>query len=264
MSLNIAAKWALGSGLARTGLHRRLLGDAGTVVAFHRVNDDIPEDGLTKSSRDFERFCRFFRANFDVVSLDDFVAKLRRGESLNGQLAITFDDGYLDNARVAAPILKKLGLPATFFVATRYLGSDVVPFWDENLPKRLQWMTWDDVRTMSREGFDIGAHTRTHVDLGATDGETADWEIAGSRDDIVEELGRTPRHFAYPFGRRDNMLEVNRERVAAAGFQCCVSCYGGLAPAGTDPFRLRRVPISSWYRNPEQFMFESLSQKAPD
>lgn len=259
--LRRATKSLIEKGLAVSGLHRTFLGEFGIVVAFHRVNDTIPEDGLTKGSRDFERFCRFFRANFDVVPLDDFVGRLRRGDSVRGRLAITFDDGYLDNVEVAAPILRKLDLPATFFVATRFLGSSVVPWWDAALPRQPGWMTWDDVRLLHREGFDIGAHTQTHIDLGKVHGDEADREIVGSRKDIWDELGRIPNHFAYPYGQRNNLLQSNLERVEAAGFQCCLSCYGGLTPSGGDPFRLQRIPISEWYRTPEQFAVEALTQK---
>ena len=38
-------------------------------------------------------------------------------------MAITFDDGYEDNERIAAPILSKLGMPATFFIASDYLDG---------------------------------------------------------------------------------------------------------------------------------------------
>ena len=46
-----------------------------------------------------------------------------RGRAPARALAITFDDGYADNATVAAPILLRLGLPATFFVATGFLDG---------------------------------------------------------------------------------------------------------------------------------------------
>ncbi|MEP6492873.1 MAG: polysaccharide deacetylase family protein [bacterium] len=237
-------------------LHRVVLGDRGIIVAFHRVTDIIPEDGLTRSARDFERFCRFFKTNYDTIPLGDFVARVERGESVAGRLSITFDDGYLDNYEVAAPILRKLGLPATFFVVTRFLGTNIVPWWDASLPRQPGWMSWDQVGTLAKEGFDIGAHTQNHADLGKVDGVEAVKEIEGSRQDLLEALGRVPDHFAYPYGQGGNLTEANRERIRAAGFRCCVSCHGGIVHTGEDPFRLRRIPIGGWFRTPEQFGFE--------
>ena len=245
--------------MVSSGLHRLVLGNAGVIVAFHRVNDLLPEDGLTVSSHKFDKFCRFFRKYFDVVTLDDFVTRLESGDGLAGSLAITFDDGYLDNFEVAAPILGKYSLPATFFVVTGFLGSAIVPEWNARLPRQPGWMTWDQVGQLSREGFDIAAHTRTHVDLGKVNGTTAATEILGARDDLFRALGRVSQHFAYPYGQRSHLLEGNRRLIQDAGFRSCMSCHGGLAPAGTDPFRLQRVPISAWFRNPSQWAFEVLS-----
>ena len=247
--------------MVSSGLHRFVLGDGGVIVAFHRVNDLLPEDGLTISSRKFDRFCRFFRNNFNVVTLDEFVTRLETGQSLAGSLAITFDDGYLDNFEVAAPILRAYSLPATFFVVTGFLGSTIVPEWDARLPRQPGWMTWDQVGQLSREGFDIGAHTRTHVDLGKVNGTTAAAEIVGAREDLLQALGRVSQHFAYPYGQRSHLLDGNRLLVQNAGFRSCMSCHGGLAPAGTDPFRLQRVPIGAWFRSPGQWAFEVLSRR---
>lgn len=257
-SLASGVKSWMGRSLVSARLHRAAIRGRGIIVAFHRVEDRLPEDGLTRNSRDFESFCRFFKTHFDVTTLDDVVTRLEQKKSIAGTVAITFDDGYLGNFEVAAPILKKLGLPATFFVATRFIGSDVVPWWDRDLPFQPGWMTWDHVRELDREGFEIGAHTKTHVDLGVIDGEAAEEEIRGSRDDLRTELGREATLFAYPYGQVKNMIEPNRERIKRAGFRCCVSCHGGLAEANDDPFRLHRVPISPWYRTPEQMTFDVL------
>ncbi len=250
-----------GRGLVISRLHNAFLGDHGIVVAFHRVNDHLPEDGLTRHSRVFERFCRFFKANFDVVSLTEFVATVERNEPVAGKLVITFDDGYRDNYQIAAPILRKLDLPATFYVVTRFIESSVVPWWDASLAKRPEWMTWDEVRFLSLEGFEIGAHTRTHLDLGALEGAEAESEIDGSRQDLVEAIGKSPDHFAYPYGLRKNLLEANRQRIIDAGFRSCVSCHGGLVPFHADPFHLARIPMSAWFRTPEQFAFEVLTRR---
>lgn len=255
---------AVGRALVSSGLHRVVLRTKGVIVAFHRVTDALPEDGITRSSRDFVRFCEFFRQYFDVLSLSDFVGRVRSGESVGGTIAITFDDGYLDNFEIAAPILQRFGLPATFFVTTGMIGTtDVLP-WDTELPRHPGWMTWDHVRGLVQQGFDIGAHTRTHVDLGRVNGVIAEQEIIGSRQDLLDQIGRAPAHFAFPFGRPDNLLEENRRRIIAAGFESCASCHGGTTGRGADPFRLYRFGISPWFRTPEQFMFEVLRQPSPN
>lgn len=45
--------------------------------------------------------------------------------------AVTLDDGYEDNFRVAAPILNRLGVPATFYVVSEFVGSDRLFWWEQ-------------------------------------------------------------------------------------------------------------------------------------
>lgn len=43
---------------------------------------------------------------------------------------VTFDDGYRDNFDVALPVLKALGVPATFFLPPAFLQAPRLPWWD--------------------------------------------------------------------------------------------------------------------------------------
>jgi len=233
-----------------------LLKNAAVIVAFHRVQDTTVADGLTIDVAMFERYCRFFMRHFRVVSLQDLVPRLERGLGLNRELAITFDDGYRDNFENAVPVLEELSLPATFFVVTQWIGTDYVPWWDRQLGVRHPWMTWDQVRSLHRKGFDVGAHTRTHVDLGRISEAEAREEIFSARLELQTQLEAPVELFAYPYGGPNHLAEANRDVVKAAGFRCCCSCFGGLNAAGTDPFHLRRVPISPWYASPHQFGLE--------
>ena len=153
-------------------------------------------------------------------------------------------------------MLKKLSLPATFFILTQWMGSDVIPWWDRATDVSHPWMKWDQVRSLYRRGFDIGAHTRTHVDLGRVDESQARQEIVGARRELERQLKVPPQLFAYPYGRRDNLADSNREIVRAAGFRCCCSRFGGVIPKGTDPFHLARVPITARQPSPHEFGLE--------
>jgi len=249
-------KRLLGHTIFSSRLGTVLFRNSAVIVTFHRVQDTDVSEGLTVSIRSFERYCRFFARHFNVVPLRELVAKLERGDTPNCELAITFDDGYLDNFENAAPVLERYHLPATFFVVSQWIGTDVVPWWDRQAGVQHPWMTWDHVRSLRRRGFDIGAHTRTHADLGSVVDMEATEEIVGGRHELERQLGSPVELFAYPYGRRVNLADSNRRLVQGAGFRCCCSCFGGLIARGTDPFDLQRVPISERYESPVQFGVE--------
>ena len=250
-------KNVLGRAILASGFDRLLLADSAIVVVFHRITDAPEYDSLSVGVETFTRYCRFFARHFRVVPLTAIVDKLAAGRRFEHELAITFDDGYRDNFENALPVLERLALPATFFVVSDWVGTDVVPWWDGQQGFRHPLMTWDQVRALHRRGFSIGGHTRTHVDLGVVSGDHAVDEIVGARRSLEERLGAAVDLFALPYGGRDNIVDANRALVKTAGFRCCCWCFGGVNPAGTDPFQLARIPISAWYASPGQFAFEA-------
>ena len=262
VNLNKIIKATGGRAAAATGMYARDFRSRMVVIAFHRVNDQLAGDGLTCSGAKFEAFCRFFRRYFKVVPFSEQVAAVRAGRPMGGTLSITFDDGYLDNFEVAAPILRKLGLPATFFVATGFIGSRIVPFWDQLLPVQPGWMTWDQLRTLAAQGFEFGCHTDSHIDMGAADEQTIRTELALSKRKLREELGVSAELFAYPFGGKEHISERSLQLVREEGFSRCASCYGGSNAPLADPYEIRRIGIAGWFRTPHQFGFELMTNRA--
>ena len=93
-------------------------------LIFHRVlpqRDPLFPGEVT--AQDFNAICRWLKAWFHVLPMDQAVQQLREGSLPSRALAISFDDGYADNHEVALPILLQHGLPATFFVATGFLDG---------------------------------------------------------------------------------------------------------------------------------------------
>ena len=258
MSLRRRVAGNLGALAFGAGLHRYLLREHAVVAVFHRVDNRYPDDPITLTTSRFVAACDFFARYFDVVPFGRLVSRLVEGKPLGGLLAITFDDGYRDNHAVAAPILKERGLPACFFITTDFMGSRTVPWWDREHQVTSEWMTWDQVRDLHRDGFEIGAHTRTHPDLAKLAGSSASEEIEGSKTILERELQAPVRLFAYPYGRQQQISEANRALVRSAGFACCASAYGGLVRMGDDPYALLRMPVTNWHRTPSQYGFEAL------
>lgn len=251
-------KGAVGHAAGAAGVFARAFRSRMIIVAFHRIRDDMPEDGLTCGSTKFENFCEFFRRHFSVISLSEQVAGSRAGKDMGGTLSITLDDGYRDNYEVAAPILRKLGLPAAFFVTTGFVGTQTIAPWDRELSRQPGWMDWDQVRSLAAQGFEIGNHTDTHIDMGIADAHTVRAELAVSSRKLHEQLGQPMRLFAYPFGGPDNICGRSLELVREAGFDCCVSCLGGTNARRSSPFNLNRIAMGQGLVSPDQFGFDLL------
>jgi peptidoglycan/xylan/chitin deacetylase (PgdA/CDA1 family) len=67
---------------------------------------------------------------------------------------LTFDDAVKTHLTVVAPLLKQLGFRATFFITRRWMEDQAY------------FLTWDEVASLHRMGFEIGNHSWTHADFG--------------------------------------------------------------------------------------------------
>lgn len=223
------------------------------IIVFHRVNDKTPGDLLSCSPDEFRKYCSFFKRHFNVVPLRSIVDKLHRHESFDCELAITFDDGYADNCEYAAPILKEMNLPATFFVTSRFIDTDMIAWWDKESHGVHKWMTWDQVRSLHSDGFDIGSHTCSHVDLAEVQPDMVSSEIVDSKKHIEAKLGTSIRLFAYPYGDHGHITEDAIDIIRKSGYRCCRG-YGAINTAEQDPFHLYGIPWSPWYISPYQMI----------
>ncbi len=232
------------SGVARVqeAIERRAGRQFIAILIFHRVTDAIPEDGLTVSTARFERICRMLRHGFNVVPLGEVFELIRAGKPLPPRtVAITFDDSYRDNL-FAASVLARYHLPATFFLPTAYVGTDHVYEWDRHLP-RMPNLTWDDVHQMVGMGFEIGSHTVTHPNLGRVTFDQAQHEIIESKRTLEEKLQRPVRWLAYPYGGPKDLRPELYSYIEEAGYDGCLSAFGGFVYPGCDARVLPRTSV---------------------
>jgi peptidoglycan/xylan/chitin deacetylase (PgdA/CDA1 family) len=95
-----------------------------SILIYHRVTPEPdPLFPMEATADRFDAQMAELKRCFDVLPLTEAAARLKAGNLPARAACITFDDGYADNLTIAAPILKRHGLPATFFVATAYLDG---------------------------------------------------------------------------------------------------------------------------------------------
>ncbi len=117
------------------------------VLVFHRIVSKIISDPLNimLSEKKFIRQLDALAGKYPVISLSDAVRQAESGKvKAKCQVVLTFDDGYRDNYEVAFPVLRKKGVPATFFIASDYIDSSV-PLWDFFLISMLFHNKIDDI-----------------------------------------------------------------------------------------------------------------------
>lgn len=108
------------------------------ILMYHRLRSDgEPNERFSDavfgpSVSLFELQMRHLKERYSVVSTERLVASLRGEDSLpSNAVAVTFDDGYADTYALAYPVLKKYDLPATVFLATGFVGTNDLLWYDK-------------------------------------------------------------------------------------------------------------------------------------
>jgi len=220
-----------------------------TVLFYHRVADEHPNDWTISNER-FLAQIAWIRARFEIISLVEAQQRIASGSNRTPAVCITFDDGYADNCRTAIPWLIEQGVPFTYFVATQHVLEGRPFDHDVKLSVPLAPNTPEELRAMATAGVELGAHTRTHADLGAIDDEVRLFdEIVGSKRDLEAITGKPVKYFAFPYGLNANLSEAAFRIAFAAGYWGVCSAYGGYNVPGDDPFHIHRIHGDpSWAR----------------
>ncbi|MHB1657666.1 MAG: polysaccharide deacetylase family protein [Burkholderiales bacterium] len=211
------------------------------ILMYHRVASLPAYDQLTVSPARFERQMRQLSARHRVVSLADGLQALGAGLLYSPLVAVTFDDGYLDNLTAAAPILARYGIPATIFVTTRFCDQAAShPRYGQ--PAQRLHLNWDEVAALAAApGITIGSHTLSHPYLPTLGDAQAQREIEDSRREIEARIGQPVDYFCYPSG---DLSPRELQLVRQAGYAAAVSVAPGVNQADADRFQLRRTEVT--------------------
>jgi peptidoglycan/xylan/chitin deacetylase (PgdA/CDA1 family) len=107
------------------------------IINYHRIKADdntAPspfDDGVFGPTQlEFETQIRWLRANFDILSESHLLEVVRKRGFKGRFAAITFDDGYSDNYRLAYPVLRSQNTPAIYFICPEIIDKRNVGWWD--------------------------------------------------------------------------------------------------------------------------------------
>lgn len=212
------------------------------ILCYHRVSDD-PNPALAEWSvrpSVFRRQMQWLHHHgYQPVTLAALMNAFARGQPLHKAIVITFDDGYLDTVTTAAPILSEFGFPATVFVVPAFVGKTAQ--WDAEFGGDMAPLaTWEQVRALRDQGWEIGFHSHTHNDLTALPLDHLVQDLTEGRRILESALDQEVMSFAYPYG--EFSPDVARA-VADAGFRVAVTLGSRLATPGAPRFALERVPV---------------------
>ncbi len=219
---------------------------------YHRIADEHPND-WTLSCAEFQKQILWLRERFEIVTLEQAQHRIASEANNRPTVCITFDDGYADNCEVALPWLINQEIPFTYFVTSNHILTGQPFAHDVRRGQLLAPNTVEQIQHLAEAGVEIGAHTRSHADLGpVTDEATLFEEIVGSKRDIEAVIERPVRYFAFPFGLQENLSTAAFRIAFEAGLWGVCSAYGGYNLPGDDSFHLQRIhgdPQWSRFRN---------------
>jgi peptidoglycan/xylan/chitin deacetylase (PgdA/CDA1 family) len=206
------------------------------ILVYHNL-DRTAKGKLVQSAASFEQQMRYLKSeSYRPITMGDFLEFTRMGRQLPTKaVVLTFDDGYKSFKLFAYPVLKELGFAATLFVYTDYVGAG------------RNALSWQELKGLQAEGFDVQAHSKTHSDLRRAPGETTaqferrmQAELALPRDMFQRQLGQTPDTLAYPYGRWDTDV---LKQVKASGYMAAFTVRRQANPSFVSPLTIHRSQI---------------------
>ena len=180
------------------------------------------------------------KKNWNFITPDQFEDHIKGIHKLKGKnVLLTFDDGFYSNYIVCKKILEKLKIKAIFFIpsdfakinlqskAKKFIKKNIL---DQDLPKDFKNsknMTFKNLKYLIKKGHKIGAHTKTHINLGLTKNiKVLKDEIISSKIDMERKLNITIKHFAFTYGNYTSISKISL-KLALSQYEFIYSCLRG-------------------------------------
>jgi peptidoglycan/xylan/chitin deacetylase (PgdA/CDA1 family) len=228
-------KHSLKTAMIRIGSMRQCpLENRAVILCYHSIHSHVSFRSATPDL--FEIHLQWLKEHCNVVTLCQLLSSLSRDTRQSRvKVAITFDDGYVDNYEHAFPLLTKYDLTATFFLTVGLLERDtqVLDRFQSlrQIDRReVEPLGWQHVREMQKAGMEIGSHTYSHPNLAFLDHRKLERELKNAKEIMEDRLGQQVAALAYPFGKpRRHFNATTIEEAQNAGYQYAAAvCFRGV------------------------------------
>jgi peptidoglycan/xylan/chitin deacetylase (PgdA/CDA1 family) len=211
---------------------------------------------------EFRRQIAWLKEHFELIDFETFTQRLAAPRTTDRPaLLLTFDDGFVSNYAVAAPILEDAGVRGVFFVVPTFSlagEAESRAFFTEKLhgkPERYERaMTPAEIRDLAERGHTIGNHTYTHARLSVSPAAEYRHEILDAADTIESWIDRPVEAFAWPYVWNGITPEAH-QLVTARHRYCFSPCTGLIDPRRDSPALLWRTGAEV-DRSFEEFRFQ--------
>ena len=215
------------------------------IMMYHLISDQLPnkkKSGLRVSTQMFEEHLKYFSSNnWKFIKMSE----LGKYENEDKVVAITFDDGYLNNYTEAFPLLKKYNACATLYlVIDRHQNDWSVkknPRHNTGILAKEKKLKDENIIEMLESGvFELGGHTITHPYLLSLSTEEKEAEMIGCKDLLESTFNTKVSSFAYPFGIYD---DEDLNIIKNSNYNSAVTTDEGVASLESR-FELKRIKAS--------------------
>ena len=137
-------------------------------------------------------------------------------------ISYTFDDGIQNQYTLAYPEMKKRGIRATFAIIGSKVGGTIKATNSPDVPA----MTWDQIREMAADGFEIASHGYNHKSLPSLSEDDLHYEVEHNDEVILQEVGQFPLTFVYPGNAKSDEVVAYVESMRV-GSRTSQTSFGG-------------------------------------
>lgn len=218
------------------------------ILMYHMVREHIDGAKFNKlrvKPEQFEQQIRYLKQQgFHFVTMSELYHQ--HGQLPEKTIAITFDDGYLDNLTQAFPILQKYQAKATIYVVVDRHNRDWSTYKKEHHNNgelmREPKLSDEDVMTLVKSDLiEIGSHTITHANLDKLSDDECYDELYQAKHQLETLTGQKVNSFAYPFG----IYSERDVKVAQqVGYETAVTTIEGVDTQQFDWLQLKRIKVS--------------------